>query len=400
MPVVYIHGVNTRSPEQGKALEKAFKRWLGPKLDGEFSYFPIYWGDIVEKQFRWNLGSRPRTALRYAGAGDWSRQLAGARDATPALMAMPAPKIVDDSIVIGASSGAVMDRRRLANLPPEQRGDVATDLYMLSRVADGMAEDETPAGLAVAADLVADQWSDIVKPGRGDEANAKAIVLAVAQKLEEDNRLLAAGGWDLGARAKEALSRLVTLPGDALATFAAETRPLANGFVANFLGDVLTYLHTRGDAQTPGAIPERVLTGLRAAQAEKERTGQPLIVLTHSMGGQLMLDALNYYVEADPALKDLQVDHWFTCGSQCSFFAELGLFQDQPDTKAPEKLNRPARVSKWTNFYDLNDFVGFVMEPVFSGVTDIEYDTGCGLIGAHTAYLTRPSFFRLLADRL
>jgi hypothetical protein len=68
--------------------------------------------------------------------------------------------------------------------------------------------------------------------------------------------------------------------------------------------------------------------------------------------------------------------------------------------RAPAKLNKPGQVEKWTNFYDPNDLVGFIMNPVFTDVEDIAYDTGCSLIGAHTAYLTRPSFFRLLADKL
>lgn len=399
MPLVYIHGVNTRSPAQGVALGDAFQRWLGPKLGDDLPYFPVYWGDIVADQYRWGMTSRPRTAIRYAGGGDWAAQVAGARDAASSLLSMPAPAAEADSSVIGRA-GAVIDRGRLTKVKVEDRGDVAADLFLLSRAADGMGENEPPAGLVLAAGKVADQWDDIVKAQRGDATNATAIVQAVGQRLEADSGLLAAGGWDLGARAKEALSRLVTLPGDALSVFAAEARPAANEFAANFLGDVLTYLHARGTADAPGRIPQRVLEGLRAANAAKRATGRPLVVVTHSMGGQLMLDAVSYYANVDEELADLKVDHWFTCGSQCSFFAELGLFQDQPDTHAPDKLKMPDRVAKWTNFHDMNDFVSFIMSPVFADVVDIEYNTGCGIIGAHTAYLTRPSFFRLLADHL
>ena len=82
-------------------------------------------------------------------------------------------------------------------------------------------------------------------------------------------------------------------------------------------------------------------------------------------------------------------------------FAELGLFRGQPaDILSPGKLPRPGAVAAWTNFYDRNDLVGFIMEPVFAGVTDLEYDTGYGLAFAHTGFLARPSFFEAAAARL
>jgi hypothetical protein len=44
--------------------------------------------------------------------------------------------------------------------------------------------------------------------------------------------------------------------------------------------------------------------------------------------------------------------------------------------------------------------VGFIMAPVFDGVTDKAYDTGFGLAFAHTGYLGRPSFFEAMAAEL
>jgi len=112
------------------------------------------------------------------------------------------------------------------------------------------------------------------------------------------------------------------------------------------------------------------------------------------MGGQLFHDAISHFAPNDPSLADLQVDHWITCGSQVSFFAEMRLLKGQADLRAPQKMARPAKVTAWTNFYDCNDLVGFVMSPVFEGVSDIEYNTGYGLALAHTGFLSRPSFFK------
>jgi hypothetical protein len=118
------------------------------------------------------------------------------------------------------------------------------------------------------------------------------------------------------------------------------------------------------------------------------------------MGGQLFYDAATFYAAADPDLAGLAIDHWISCGCQVSFFAELGLFKGQPSTAKPHKLRRPDCVSAWTNYYDRNDLVGFIMKPVFDGVDDLEYNTGYGLAFAHSGFLARPSFFAALAERV
>jgi hypothetical protein len=215
--------------------------------------------------------------------------------------------------------------------------------------------------------------------------------------------LLAQGGFaDWTTRAGETLRRAALWPADAVSTVFAEMRPTVNEFIAYFIGDVLAYLHERGGASgPPGVVPRRVLDELAQAHARKQQFGEKIVVVTHSMGGQLLYDALTFFAPAEPALAGLEVDHWISCGAQVSLFAELALFRGQPtDVAPPRRLPRPASVKAWTNFYDRNDLVGFVMEPVFEGVTDTEYDTGYGLAFAHTGYLARPSFFEAVAARL
>lgn len=78
----------------------------------------------------------------------------------------------------------------------------------------------------------------------------------------------------------------------------------------------------------------------------------------------------------------------------------MRLFLGQAEVPSGTKLPMPSRVRVWTNYYDRNDVVGFVMEPVYQGVKDLAYDTGYGLAFAHTGFLARPSFFQALAERL
>ena|ERR1700730_15938576 len=60
------------------------------------------------------------------------------------------------------------------------------------------------------------------------------------------------------------------------------------GPVLQFLGDVLFYVTRRGSAAAPGTIPSVLLNELAMAQTNKDaRGGEPIVLLTHSMGGQI-----------------------------------------------------------------------------------------------------------------
>ena len=105
-----------------------------------------------------------------------------------------------------------------------------------------------------------------------------------------------------------------------------ELRSPLEGFLPYFMGDLLRYLSARGTPEQPGPIPQRVLAALERLQAAKQDNGEPIVILTHSMGGQLMYDALSAFAPARPSLRDLQVDAWCASASQLGLFAGLGLF--------------------------------------------------------------------------
>ena len=299
----------------------------------------------------------------------------------------------------------------LASVAPDKRPDFLADLYLAlwaQRRADTgappgrdpIAEEGHLACLADAAAAVAADWDRLVAAEPTDNARAARLVSAVEAQLHGDTMLAMGGFDDWIARAGETLRRAAVWPGDAVSTVFSELRPVVNEFVAYFIGDVLSYLNERG-GNPPGVVPRRVLDALVGAHRRKQQTGERIVVVTHSMGGQLLYDALTFFARGEPALSGLEIDHWISCGAQVSLFAELGLFEGQPtDIAKPRRLPRPAPVKAWTNFYDRNDLVGFIMEPVFEGVRDTEYDTGYGLAFAHTGYLAQPSFFEAVAARL
>jgi hypothetical protein len=408
MTVIYIHGVNVRDPRHGELLRESFVRWIFPVLasaEVRPDYLPVFWGDAAA-DFRWDLASRPRTVLlRQGGPGGFTGIGALREAGAPGPLDRPLAQPEGNGPVLGqAPVGFAPTAAHLSDVPVTERPDFLSDFYLAARprvgAGDPMVEDPAIAPLAAAASTVASSWDQLIC-GCETEADRAARLLHALDRVLTGVALLEQGGFaDWITRAGETLRRAAVWPADVVGTVAGELRPALNAFVARFLGDVLSYLDRRGTETDPGEVPQRVLAALRHGYERQQTTGEKLVVITHSMGGQLLYDALTCFAPADSALKGLVVDHWISCGAQVSFFAELGLFRGQPDTRGPARLERPRNVAKWTNFFDPNDLVGFVMAPVFDGVTDLQYDTGYGMAFAHTGFLGRPSFFEALAARL
>ncbi len=317
-----------------------------------------------------------------------------------------AAQVVEEGPVLGSAAASNGFVPALATIPRKDRGDFLADLYLVLRPratkyeGDPFVSDARLAALADAAATVAANWDNLVAAESSDNARAARLISAVDAALTGD-RLVSMGAFeDWMTRAHETLRRAAIWPADAVSTVFAELRPTLNEFIAYFIGDVFAYLNQREEAGAPGEIPKRVMVALRRALARRKETGEKIVVVTHSMGGQVLYDVLTHFAPADPSLDGIEIDHWISCGSQVSLFAELRLFRGQPDVENPQKLARPKNVKAWSNFFDRNDFVGFIMSPVFEGVVDLEYDTGYGLAFAHTGFLARPSFFEEMASRL
>ena len=162
---------------------------------------------------------------------------------------------------------------------------------------------------------------------------------------------------------------------------------------ALFLGDVFFYLDRRGDRGHPGSIVDQVVQTLESAV----EAGPPLVVVAHSMGGEIVYDVLSYY------RPDIRVQMLVTVGSQVGLFEELCLLQAGKQAGCPDGPARVAKldnVEEWINVFDRNDLLGFATERIFEGAKDFDYSTGKGLFAAHSSYFTMPSFYRRLAERV
>ncbi|MFG2630696.1 hypothetical protein [Streptomyces sp. NPDC048473] len=164
---------------------------------------------------------------------------------------------------------------------------------------------------------------------------------------------------------------------------------------ALLFADVAGYLAGRGSVERPGPVMELVGNALHCAADAARENGDPLIVVAHSMGGNIVHDVLSLY------RPDAHVDLLVTVGTQVGLFEELKLFAaSDPAVPSPHVARVPMlpNVTRRTNVVDVRDPLAFVAGPVFADAEDLVFDSGALL--PHGAYLTSPDFHRRLARRI
>ncbi len=402
MPVVFVHGVNVRRDthyDQGVAARNAYLRqYVLPDLTGDPSkvrIFNPYWGDLAAT-LAWNHASLPRYGQETFGAEDevlvrllGEESLAEISQADTALLTLAGQSLRDVVDLIFAQ--AIQEALRLRS--GQARDAQLEAVISLAAKANNYAEQNpSPAWLKQAGDDQAfynhlrqavDGWQPLVS------TTADGAELAVIESFG-----LADDAWNAvrnGYRhLRQGLSR-------ATGQATAVVRKPIHKTMSIFLGDVLKYIQTRGTPPQPGDIVQTIIADLEHAAAARA-SDDPLIVIAHSMGGNICYDIFSYF---RPTFK---VDAFITVGSQVSLLEELKLFmKDHPGIPADpgvDRIPKPANVAHWLNIYDTNDVLSFACEGVFSGVADYEYLSGTTLRAAHSAYFQRTSFYQRLAYRL
>jgi hypothetical protein len=407
MPVLYIHGVNTRSRDGFFALKPYLQRHVAPAISddpGGVVIDDLYWGDLAAV-FAWDGESRPRSRLLGQGAE--------AATATGDLLANSAWEDVLKKIpfsgrpastgtLISGSTGAAAAKVRLKDLSADEMSNYLA-LLLQTVISDPAQRAEV---ILRADDLARDPaFRTAVAAAPTPEAE-RELLLSRLQPPVGTVGLVGMGvrTWisDLGERLDESLRRASDLPAFAIATVAGELRRPLNDFVSVFLGDVLVYLNTRGTPASPGPIQQRLLSKLGELAANAaSRTKEPLVLLSHSMGGQLVYDALTSFVPARPELSGVHVDFWCATASQVGFFEEMKLFlASRPEYRKGKPVPFPPRLGAWWNVWDYGDFVSYTVRDIVEGVDDGNFDSGMSLMAAHGGYLQCPSFYRRLAGKL
>jgi len=179
-----------------------------------------------------------------------------------------------------------------------------------------------------------------------------------------------------------------------------------NKEITLFLGDIFYYLSRRGEANSPGEIINQLLVKLREAHENKlQRDNEPLIVISHSMGGQLVYDMITYFLPEMakvPQYRDCEkfyIDFWVAAASQVGLFKEMKVFKEDINLKHTSiPIPFPSNhLGIWWNLWDCNDYLSFTVNPFVEEVFDDMYDSGSPATIAHTAYFDDQDFYQELA---
>jgi hypothetical protein len=266
------------------------------------------------------------------------------------------PELV--AFIVGAQSYAQR------NVHPEWLGEIANDGQLLDRLLDEVQ-------------------------GESSEGNVEFVALGIQDSLRD--KLIGAADTIRGAVAG-AEKWVLDRGGDFVSTrlVAWGRRPL-NGVLGRFLGDIFTYLSTRGEPGAMGDILDTISEQIDAARTP----GEPLIIVGHSLGGVIAFDLLSYY------RTDVEVDLLVTVGSQVAHFAEIKRLKISTNSDgAPKKLAVPTNIKRWINIFDPIDILAYAAADVFDRVEDYGYDTRTHTIDAHSAYFVQSRFFERLMQRI
>ncbi len=362
MPIVYVHGVGVRDPddpahetvepltrgaewaEVESSLREHVAPVLRPQAPDRVELLRVYWGD---------LGAQPEDVVD------------------------PGQPVLDRTVVPAELEreelAEALQRKLFDELPP------AIWPVAVRAVWEILHESSTRAQLAARTPRRQATWLEKHVRARMAEHEPD-----VAKRLTG-----LAAEWMAGRRH----TRRWTLSG--------VRRPF-DEVVPTFVGDVLSYLAGRGTPADPGPIPRRVLDTLRAAgSADIERgADEPVVVLSHSMGGQLVYDALTAFatVAADEGQGESgipRVDLWCASASQVGLFAELGMFLR---TESPALVPVPAeRLGYFWNAWSSSDVLSFPAEGRVAGAHDADFAWPGTPTATHLAYLREEAFYRTFA---
>lgn len=425
MPLVFVHGVNTRrgttAAEQSlfddrvalmqhQFAQVTFADRVAPD---RLKTFAPYWGDLGVK-FARNFASLPKSGvqtLAIKSAMDLSvaatakldsdlaqdpafpanpllttarsRSLSAALDLLFASANnVPKPPMLQKTLTSAlpevARFSAEAERYAAANSSPPWLAAVNDDTAFVDALfsavnasaAAGPPPDKDAAGqvqtLGIGSDVLS--W---LKTGAG------AVKGAVKDAVASVKSAVAGAATDAARAAFMELSNYI--------------RPDASAFAGRFVGDVFTYIENRKD------IADLVLKSVRLAHEARTDEDKELYLVGHSFGGIILYDILTEFAP------DIPCDLYVTVGSQVALFAEMGRLAAGKELLATFAANksaeRPKAAARWVNIYDLTDFFGFGTLGVFQGAKDYKFETDALPLVSHAAYFDTPRFFARLKER-
>jgi hypothetical protein len=408
MPLVFVHGVSVRAgpsyDRQTRFRNAAFRRHVMPKRDALI--LNPYWGDIGAKA-AWDHASLPGEPVLVLDA-------LGPQRSVPVEQVLISEEAAGhsrpDSVLLEVARQDFREAVDLLVSTAIEESDI--DAAALVSVATSLEEyaDANPSPRWVRevehdhAFLERLRQETTLAGRGGDERYGPGPAPLRDVSTRAGVALVAPPAYDAVAVADdehpdvwEALTRAVDRVREAIADWrwgqpGRSLRRVVQPHLTHFVGDIFVYLKSRGTPARPGDIVRRVAGALDDA-AHAAGPGDPLIVVAHSMGANIVVDVLTSF------LKHVRVDTLVTVGNQVGWFEEMKLFLAS-DPRLPnshqERVPKPANVGRWLNVVDTSDFLAYAAAPIFEGVRDVTFTTGRGPLAAHTEYFKDVSFFKRL----
>lgn len=390
MPLVFVHGVSNRMGagyRAGVANRNALFRQflLSPYAEATGDEIVVdspYWGDLGGR-LAWDGASIPLGDFEALGAEDSDYLALQAATAATSSVA-DADQIVLEVVREGSLLQAVDLLWAAAAMLSDDNADVLST--------------QAPQAVAYARAHPSPSWLDKVDD---DDALLVRLQREVAAASTEGTPGQPQDEWEslgvgeLWNQLRTGLGRLRSAVTGTIGRAASDRiRPAVLPGLAMFLGDVFQYLHQH-ESDEP-AIATVVGDSIRSASAGRSDE-DPLVVVAHSMGGNITYDLLT------STLSDVEVDLYVTVGTQIGLFEELKLFRSSdpsiPGDDPSRRVPRPDNVGRWINVFDFSDVLGYRVSSIIEGAEDLEYRTG-GLLHAHNLYFVQPSFHERLARRV
>ena len=425
MPFIFVHGVNVRKDTayekevatRTELLRRGVLEPLGKATGRTYAKMHVehaYWG-LHGVDFAWGNASLPDVSFLRALGGDEQSTL----QADAELARLISPAVFQPGLTAMGGAGNVLKAAALKDPVGLAEAVLAPIIFSEISPTDEVEGDAQQngqlEGLVLMAAFGAAQDPVIVaalQAAGSDEEVIDVLRDATLARLEQFSATTAPGGsgssphlkpmgggawWskfkdrvgEIFERAKGAPARAATVAG--LDVY----RQRLHAGLTQFIGDVFVYLDRRGTPAEPGPIVTTVVDAIRTAP--KLEPNEPTIVMTHSMGGNILYDVLTYFAP------ELAIDVWISVASQVGLFEEMKIFKmSDPAVRAPNKVQTLKPPLKfWLNIYDPADILAFKTAPVFSTADrDLAYRTGDSTFSAHGAYFKRPSFYNLIYEEL
>lgn len=426
MPLVFVHGVNVR---EGKNYEKEltqrnqyfcniFYKLLGREINADRIISP-YWGDLattvsagspfLPSKKKHDSQANPKAAISEQLDSEQNENTDQEISSLLDLARHGSLDQVIDLVIAAASEQAentieqAQELSKLAFRALELSGQfkdyddeqkwlegIQTDEQLLQKIEKALQLNSSEGSKQQQSGLrhfrAAADW---LKVNYGSTDSAKRRLAFKTQQMNTSLQNIVKTAQTRVKKVREA--RRSATSHIAAAALTSPIRKIFHEKLFLFIGDAFLYFGQRGTPDAPGPIVQRVIAALDEACAGRGNPqDDPLIVVAHSMGGNIMSDIVSYFAP------DKEIDVLITVASQFPLFADLHMFPGLDTRNRP--IPKPKNVKRWINFYDVNDVFGFTAQPMFADVEDVDFASGRLGIATHADCFKFVSLYERMAE--